>query len=339
MYKVGVAPGRFLPPHRGHLNAIIQAGTKVKKLYVVVCHDEERIRKECAENNMPYMSMNQRAMWLSKELQNLDHIEVLTLDESDIPSYPFGWEPWSDLLKETVPEHIDAIFGGEPSYKEGYTKYYPEAEYIIYDPERTRFPVSGTKIRENLYKHWDYVLGAARPFFTKKVLITGTESTGKTSLTKSLAKIYHTSWAEECGRYYSERYLGGNDDYLENEHFGRIAYQQRELEEDAIRHANKVTFLDTGAVVTQYYAEVYTGEQNEMVELLTDPDRYDLVLLFTPEVEWVDDGTRFLDKGRWELHEKLKGMYEDRGYDYVEIGGNYTERLNAAIELVDNLIK
>ena len=36
--KVGVMFGKFFPPHRGHLNSIIQASTQVQKLYVVVSY-------------------------------------------------------------------------------------------------------------------------------------------------------------------------------------------------------------------------------------------------------------------------------------------------------------
>ena len=50
-------------------------------------------------------------------------------------------------------------------------------------------------IRSNILGNWHYILGAARPFFSKKVLIAGTESCGKTTLTKCLANLYNTSWS------------------------------------------------------------------------------------------------------------------------------------------------
>jgi len=36
MYNTGVVPGKFFPPHRGHLNQIISAATQCNKVYVVV---------------------------------------------------------------------------------------------------------------------------------------------------------------------------------------------------------------------------------------------------------------------------------------------------------------
>lgn len=345
MYKVGVVPGRFLPPHRGHLNAILQASTKCEKLYVVVCENHGNA-KQCEDAGLKPMPLEMRARWLSAELAELDHIEVLMLDERtlDIPEYPFGWEQWSNALHDLLPFEADVIFGGELSYKDGYTKYFPNVTYEIYDCERTTYPISGTEIRENPYKHWDYILGSARPHFAKKVLLVGTESCGKTTLTKMLAKVFHTSWAREEGRYYSEKYFGKNEDVFNIDDFFNIAWEQRQIEDHAFRTANKITFCDTDAVVTQYYCEMYMGKQNPKLEVFVDPSRYDLVFMMTPDVKWVDDGLRFLDgdERRWELHKKLKQMYLNRGYkeeQIVEIGGNYQERFAKALQISNELLE
>jgi HTH-type transcriptional repressor of NAD biosynthesis genes len=277
------------------------------------------------------------------ELQGFPHIQVLMLDESNIPEYPDGWELWAKLIRQVVPESISAIFGGEPEYAEQYGRYFPEAEYVIYDYMRDRYPVSGTKVRMDPLKYWDYILGVARPHFVKRVLLTGTESCGKTTLTKYLAKIYHTSWAEEEGRYYAERYLGGNEAIFTKADFLEIVHQQIREEEHAKRTANKVTFLDTDAVVTQYYCRLYLGGLNYDIEPLIDPDRYDLILMFTPDVQWVPDGSRWNSEGkvRWELHDKLKAMYMGHGFGdkLVEVAGDYQKRLETAIGLVDKLLQ
>jgi HTH-type transcriptional repressor of NAD biosynthesis genes len=143
------------------------------------------------------MNLKLRTKWLSQELQGFEHIKVAMLDETGIPMYPYGWEGWSKRLKDLIPEKIDVIFGGEPEYKENNDIYFPDAAYELFDYKRDRYPISGTEIRNNPVKHWDYILGSARNFFAKKILITGTESCGKTTMAKYLGKIYHTSWTEE----------------------------------------------------------------------------------------------------------------------------------------------
>ncbi|WP_459195562.1 multifunctional transcriptional regulator/nicotinamide-nucleotide adenylyltransferase/ribosylnicotinamide kinase NadR [Wukongibacter baidiensis] len=342
MYKIGVFPGKFLPPHRGQLNAIINASTRCEKLYVVVSDNANVTKRLCEQSGIKVMDLKTRAKWLSIELQNFDHIQVVMLDETGIPEQPRGWDAWAELLIETVPEKFDVVFGGEPKYQEPLGINLPGVAYELFDYKRERYPISGTAIRDNALKHWDYILGSVRPHFAKKVLITGTESCGKTTVTKYLAKIFHTSWVEEVGRYYSERYLGGNEDVYTLEDFEKIVQLHMEEEDKSIRTANKIVFIDTDATVTQYYCEMFLHEKSEKIDSLIDPDRYDIVLMFAPDVKWVDDGLRWLsgDDRRWQLHNKLKDMYIERGFGdkIIEISGDYNERLNKAIEIIDKML-
>jgi HTH-type transcriptional regulator, transcriptional repressor of NAD biosynthesis genes len=342
MYRLGLLPGKFIPPHRGHLMAIINAASKCERLYVIVSDNEINTRKLCTQCNLPMMDLQLRARWLSQELQGFDNIKVIMLDESSLPDYPYGWEQWTQKVKELVPENFDVIFGGEVSYTEMHNKYFDNVMYEIFDYERERYPICATEIRKNPLKHWDYILGSVREFFAKKVLITGTESCGKTTITKYLGKIYHTSWSEEEGRYYSKKYLGGNENVFTIRDFEMIAYQQYLADMDALHKANKVVFYDTDALVTKFYADMYIGEQSNVIDSFIDPSRYDIVLFFSPDVEWIDDGLRWNKniEVRYQLHNKLINMYEHYGFSekVVEISGNYNERLQKSISIVDKLI-
>lgn len=344
MFNVGVFPGKFIPPHRGHLNSIINAATQCKKLYVVVSDNDRITKLECKKNKLRPMDLAIRAKWLSIELQSFKHIEVLMLDETEVPDYPNGWGMWARKLIELIPEKFDVIFGGEPEYLEQHVVNFPGIKYEIFDYKRARYPISATKIRDNPLKYWDYILGSSRYNFAKRVLITGTESCGKSTITNYLGKIYHTSWTNEVGRYYSEKYLGGNENVFSIEDFEHIAFMQYMEDNKALKTCNKVVFFDTDAVVTQYYLYEYLREYSKNIEQFIDPGKYDKVLLFTPDTEWVDDGLRFLSDQdlRWQLHKKLKQMYTDYGFGegkIVEISGNYKQRLNKAVEIVDGLIK
>jgi HTH-type transcriptional repressor of NAD biosynthesis genes len=342
MYKTGVFAGKFMPPHRGHLSAIINSATQCETLYVVVSDNKTMTERMCKESGLPVMDGLTRTKWLSQELQGFEHIKVLLLDESDIPEYPLGWAQWSSALKCLIRKNIDVLFGGDKEYKEVNDIWFPHSDYVLFDYKRERYSVSASLIRENPFKYWDYILGSARPFFAKKVLITGTESCGKTTITKYLAKIFHTSWSEEVGRDYSKNYLGGNESVFTMEDFGRIAYMQYEADMDALRKANKIVFYDTDAVVTQYYSELYLGGLSERVESFVDSTRYDKVLIFTPSVKWVADGLRWNkdQKTRNDLHSRLFTMYVWRGFKnkIIEIDGDYRQRLEEAISISKELI-
>lgn len=342
MINVGVFFGKFLPCHRGHLNTIINASTKCRKLYVVISDNVERTKKICKQSGIKDISLALRVQWLSQELIDMPHIKVVALDESNIAEYPNGWAEWTQVMKDAVPEHIDTFFCGEQEYAYNLPKYFEGCEVNLFDPERTTYNISATDIRENPMKHWDYILGSARPFFAKKILIVGTESVGKTTLVKSLAKLYHTSWSEEVGRYYAQKYLGGNENYFVDEDFTRIAHQQVEQDYEALRSANKVCFFDTDATITQYYSELYLGHKNPVVQAYINPNKYDLVFILKPDVEWVDDGQRLNGDQvkRNQLHKHLLNKYLNNGFtNVIEIGGNYSERLTDVIGFVNEIME
>jgi len=349
MYNIGVVPGKFFPPHRGHLNQIIRAATQCKKVYVVVSDNEDLALDKCRKDNLPFIPIKTRALWLSLELQGIDHIEVLMLDETGIPAYPDGSVQWCQMLRtliaNTIPgaSKIDVIFGGETEYQDTYMKHMPGTEYDVYDYKRSRYPVSGTEVRLDYLKHWDYILGSARGFFARRILVTGTESCAKSTLVKYLAKIFHTSWSEEYGRYYSADYLGGNEDLFQLDDFTRVARIQEAQDEEALKSANRICFFDSDAVVTQYYCHLYTGSQNPLIETHVNPQKYDLVLMMGPTVGWVADGLRFKGEqaDRERLHKKLLYMYLDRGFKdkIIEINDdNYSARLARATDYADKLV-
>ncbi len=343
MYKTGVYFGRFCPPHRGHLYQMIEASTRCDKLIVVISDNRIQTENICKEAGLPVITYQLRKQWIAQQVQDMAHINVRVLDETDIAEYPYGWSQWAQRMREVVPERIDAFFVGDRDYEEQLKAYFPESAMELFDPARSRYPISATEIRRDILNNWHYILGPARPFFAKKILIAGTESCGKTTLTKCLAKLYNTSWSEEVGRYYANDYLGGDETIYTDEDFNRMAYLQAEQDYHALRTANKVCFFDTDAVVTDYYSELYMGHRNPLVEAFIDPDKYDVLLYLAPDVEWVPDGQRLNgDQNRREaLHRRLWNMYEEFGFkDKIRlIQGNYNDRLTRAIEIVDGLLQ
>lgn len=343
MYQTGVYFGRFLPPHRGHLYQIIQASTKCEKLVVVISDNRNQTEQLCRDASMPVIPYQLRKQWLAQQVQDMPHIEVRVLDETDIPAPPAGWPDWAARMKQVVPEQIDAFFVGDRDYDATLETYFPDSAIELFDPSRSRYPISAADIRKNILGNWHYILGPARPFFAKKILIAGTESTGKTTLTKCLAKLFNTSWSEEVGRYYARDYLGGDESIYTDEDFSRIAYLQAEQDYHALRTANKVCFFDTDAVATNYFSELYMGHRNPLVEAYINPDRFDVVLFLTPDVRWVADGQRL--NGEQERREKLNNrlleMYRWFGFGdkMVFISGDYNQRLSSAISIVDDLLK
>ena len=103
--------------------------------------------------------------------------------------------------------------------------------------------------------------------------------------------------------------------------------------------SNKVLFVDSEAVITQYYLDMYfDGKKSSLIEEIIKLQDYDLAIYLEPDVKWVEDGLRFAgeQEQRMKNNEKLKSMFQKRGIDFVSVSGSYDERFNKSRELVDN---
>ena len=99
MYKTGVYFGRFCPPHRGHLYQMIQASTRCEKLIVVISDNRIQTENMCREAGLPTITYQLRKQWILQMLQDMSHIVVRVLDETDILPYPDGWPMWTQRMR------------------------------------------------------------------------------------------------------------------------------------------------------------------------------------------------------------------------------------------------
>lgn len=84
----------------------------------------------------------------------------------------------------------------------------------------------------------------------KKVLIIGTESCGKSTLTVNLAHHFNTNYLEEVGRELSE--LSGTDTMMLSD-FTRILLEHKAKELKLLEHSNKVLIEDTDCLITKFF--------------------------------------------------------------------------------------
>lgn len=165
MYNVGAFPGKFFPPHRGHLKQIIHAIKRCQTLYIIVSDNEERAAVICDQNNLPVMPLPLRARWMAKEFKDLDNVCIRILDEAGLAPYPNSSAEWNDRLKKVVCEPLDVIFGGDIEYRETYEEGQPGVVYELMD--RSSYPISATQIRGDYVKYYEYILDSAKSYFDK----------------------------------------------------------------------------------------------------------------------------------------------------------------------------
>ena len=163
----GLFVGKFLPPHKGHKFAILEAKKQCDKLYLVVGYEPNVTKELCEKAGLPTITLEQKLKWWREELKGESGIIILGEDETGIPDYPAGWEEWSRRTQNLVGERIDIIFGSEIGYAEYYKKYFPNSRYVLQDVDRKNVHISSTLIRGNLAENLDYIIDSARPFFEK----------------------------------------------------------------------------------------------------------------------------------------------------------------------------
>lgn len=333
----GFFGGKFLPLHLGHVYVIMQASTKVDELYVVCSTSEKRDKELCARDGIKYIPAEQRLSWLGQLLSDLENVKIIHIKD-DYGNTDYNWEEGRDNVRRQIRKPIDFIFSSEEEYKVIFESLYPEAKHVVIDSERQNVPISATELRKNLFSNWDKLPSVVKPYFVKKVAIVGTESCGKSNLAKKLAKIYNTEYVHEVGRQYCIEH----SDKLTPEIFDNIAMEHFLLQAKRLKTSNKVLFVDSDAVITQYYLDIYfQGRTSPVIDEIIKLQNYDLVLYLEPDVKWVSDGMR--NQGEEDVrarnNERLKQMYRKRGIKFIEISGDYHERLTKAKSLVDKLFE
>lgn len=338
--KVGMYGGKFYPVHMGHVAAMIRASTMVDELHVIVSYDDRFEREVILQGaKIPHIPHYIRLRWWTELTKHMPHVHVHAVEEIQTGQFS-DWEKGAAAMKAAVGKEIDTVFSSETAYSGYFDKLYPSARHIVLDPSRESFRISGTILRnEGPMKHWDLLPDVVKPFFAKKVVVVGTESCGKSTLVSNLATLYNTAYVEEFGRtFYDE--IGGCEGITIGEDYPRIAFEHKNRESLQLKRANKVLFIDTEAIVTQYFSIAYLGKRQPILDEIAKLQHYDLWLFLEPDVEWVDDGTRSF--GDREVRERnngiLKDLLQEHGVTYETISGNYNVRLEKAVRLVDELI-
>ena len=166
------------------------------------------------------------------------------------------------------------------------------------------------------------------------MVVTGSESTGKTTLAADLAKRYGTVWSSEFAREYLDRKRTA----LDASDVEPIARGQIAGEDEAALRASRLLILDTDLVSTVVYSRHYYGRCPEWITEAARKRLADLYLLLRPDVPWVPDGNlRDRPGARDELHGLFGHALQAFGARTIEIGGSWDERRRLAVASIDAL--
>lgn len=334
MHKIGMYGGSFNPPHLGHVNDIIEAANQCEKLYVVLSNT----------NDPNEIDHRERLMWLKNITADMENVEVFEIFDRNISKDTYDWNLGAQDIKSHIGTKIDVVFSGD-DYKGRniWETLYPESE-IVYFP-REEINISSTMIRANPFEYYDYLPRIVQKHYVKKICVLGTESCGKSTLIRNLAKYFNTTYVEEAGRFICEE--AGGIDNMQKYHYFEILFRHKQLEQDALNHANRVLLVDTDSLITLYYYQLGFGKKDKtdcdfekIATAISSLNDYDLYIFLEPDVQWVQDVTRTYgdEEHRKENNEKLKKILDANGIKYVSIEGTYQERYQKSKERVKKLI-
>jgi NadR type nicotinamide-nucleotide adenylyltransferase len=164
-----------------------------------------------------------------------------------------------------------------------------------------------------------------KPF---RVVVTGSECTGKTTLARALAEHFHAPWSAEFVREWVDSH--GRAPTLED--IRAIAAGQADGEDAAVREARAVVVHDTDLLSTVVYSRHYFGGCPDEVEQAARSRRPHLYLLAGIDVPWSADGNqRDRPHQRVELQAQFSAAAAASGAPCIQVAGNPDDRLRAAI--------
>lgn len=168
----------------------------------------------------------------------------------------------------------------------------------------------------------------------KTIVVSGPESTGKTTLSKRIAGHYNAIYYPEFARAYVSQL---NRPY---EYRDLVRIAEKQVEDFFYRQQpkdDKLNVFDTGLIITKVWFEVVYSKVPDFIYEALNKLKIDLYLLCYPDIPWIPDGIR--ENGgekRMELFEKYRTEIELYQFDYIIIKGNEDERFLTAKQYIDS---
>ena len=308
--------GSFAPLHQGHLDLIYRAKKENDGgAIVIVCGFD-------GDKGEPLMPHAKRYRYVREFFADDDLVAVYAINDTEIGAdkYPNGWETWlkefNRIWKKAtnhfgydnedlgIPRPERVWYVGDQEYFLDLTQRNEKA--ILVDRVADN-PICATMIRQNPVKHWDKITFPFKRLFSHNILICGTASEGKSTLTADLGKYFNAPYSHEYARDYMKESCVA-DWELDGADFMAFLDGQYRLNRSLINSPgnNGIFFADSDSMVTRMYAEYYAKDSScglsekefeqvaSMADAITEKCRWDKIFLLAPKGVFVDDHERYM---------------------------------------------
>lgn len=164
----------------------------------------------------------------------------------------------------------------------------------------------------------------------RKIVITGPESTGKSTLAKALADYFKASIVSE----YAREYLDQLGRAYQEEDLLKIAQGQVNLEDQIFEASSAMMVIDTDLTVIHIWSEEKFGQTHPWILNEMQKRAYDLYLVPDIDLEWIFDPQRENPYDRDRLMKLYLQLFEERKVKYHVVNGKGEERVQHAIEII-----
>lgn len=166
----------------------------------------------------------------------------------------------------------------------------------------------------------------------KRIVLTGPESSGKSTLAQHLAAEFDTAWVPE----YARSYLGFKGGDYELQDLINIAIGQLVLLESVETSLvdKPCVFLDTWMLEIGIWAEYRFGRIPQIITQIRDDNPADLYVLCTPDLAWEPDPLRENPHDRDFLFDRYAHAVEESGAPHIRVAGTGSGREIDAVAAV-----
>ena len=163
-----------------------------------------------------------------------------------------------------------------------------------------------------------------------KIALTGTESTGKTTLTRQLASHFGVPFELEYAREYLQN-IGLN---YSKQDVLNIAAGQLDKIKNFKDGSKNIIFFDTELIVSKIWFKHRYGYSDPSIEKYIELQKIGLFLLCAPDIGWQPDPLREHAAESQSLFECFESELQSYHFNYKIVRGSGEERLKNAIQII-----
>jgi len=166
----------------------------------------------------------------------------------------------------------------------------------------------------------------------KHVVFTGPECSGKTTLSKKIAKTFNLPLVEE----YARSYLKNLNRAYEYSDLTNIAKGQIDAENKQKKNSDKkVLICDTNLQVIKIWSEVKYSKCDSFIIKNQNPNA--LYILCEPDFKWVYDPLRENPDNRNNLFKLYEKELLIHNYDFIVVNGSFDKRFSVLKNIISKL--